>query len=192
MGIERNEVEIESERDNKAKHDKVKLGIERKEESRTKRNDGMGIERNEVEFESERDDKSNHDKVKVGTERKEESRTKRNDGMGIVRNNVEFESERDDKANHDKVKVGIERKDESRTKFESERDNEILLMLQDNDQLEPDEKLMNILDKEKLDNIEHELEQDEELLHEYEKSQLEDDILYELKDANERIMIMKI
>jgi hypothetical protein len=61
-------------------------------------------------------------------------------------------------------------------------------MLQDNDQLESDEKLVNILDKEKLNNIQHELEQDEELIHEYEKNQMEDDILYELNDATERII----
>ncbi len=97
----------------------------------------------------------------MGIERKEGSRTKRNDGMGIERNEV---------------------------KIESERDDEILLMLQDNEQLEPDEKLMNILDKEKLNNIQHELEQDEELIHEYEKNQMEHNILYELNDATERII----
>jgi hypothetical protein len=42
------------------------------------------------------------------------------------------------------------------------------------------------LDKEKLYNIEHELEQDEDLIHEYEKSRMEHDILYELNDATER------
>jgi hypothetical protein len=61
--------------------------------------------------------------------------------------------------------MGIERNE---VEIESERDNEILLMLQDNDQ--------------------YELERDEELIHEHEKNQIEDDILYELKDANERIV----
>ncbi len=43
---------------------------------------------------------------------------------------------------------------------------------------------MNILDKEKLNNIQYELEQDEELIHEYEKNQMQHDILYELNNGN--------